>query len=70
MDEPAEARTQRGHSLTVLMREDLEAYAVEELRVRISVLEGEIQRCREQIARKEAGRAAADALFSRRVDPD
>ncbi|MBT9472881.1 MAG: DUF1192 domain-containing protein [Phenylobacterium sp.] len=47
------------------MREDLELYAVAELEERIEALEAEIARCRAQIERKRAGRAEADALFSR-----
>lgn len=65
MEEPAEARVQRGQRLAEAVREDLELFGVLELEERIETLEAEIARCRAQIERKRAGRAAADALFSR-----
>ena len=65
MDEPVEARVLRGQRLAEAMREDLELYGVAELEERIDALETEVARCRAQIERKRAGRAAADALFSR-----
>jgi uncharacterized small protein (DUF1192 family) len=65
MDEPSEPRLLRGQRLAEAMREDLELYAVVELQDRIAALEAEIARCRAQIERKQAGRAAADALFSK-----
>jgi uncharacterized small protein (DUF1192 family) len=65
MDEPVEARVLRGQRLAEAMREDLELYGVAELEERIEALEAEVARCRAQIERKLAGRAAADALFSR-----
>jgi uncharacterized small protein (DUF1192 family) len=65
MEEPAQARVLRGQRLAEAMREDLELYGVVELEERIASLEEEISRCRAQIERKRAGRAAADALFSR-----
>ncbi|HWA60215.1 MAG TPA: DUF1192 domain-containing protein [Caulobacteraceae bacterium] len=65
-EEPAEVRRQRGQALTELMREDLEVYGVAELKERIEALEAEIARTRAQMDRKQAGRAAADALFARR----
>lgn len=65
-EEPAEARRQRGQSLIDLAREDLEMFGADELGERIAALEAEIARARAQIARKQATRAAADALFSRR----
>jgi uncharacterized small protein (DUF1192 family) len=65
-EEPAEARRQRGQSLIDLAREDLELYGVEELAERIAALEAEIERARAQIAKKNATRAAADALFAKR----
>lgn len=65
MEEPAQARVLRGQRLAEAMREDLELYGVVELEERIAALEEEIARCRAQIERKRAGRAAADALFSR-----
>lgn len=65
MDEPVQTRVGRGQRLTEAMHEDLELYAVAELEERIEALEAEVARCRAQIERKRAGRAQADALFSR-----
>ncbi|MBS0361532.1 MAG: DUF1192 domain-containing protein [Proteobacteria bacterium] len=63
MEEPAEVRVGRGQRLIEATREDLELYGVSELEERIDILQSEIARCRAQIERKRAGRAAADALF-------
>ena len=63
LDEPAEPRRGRGAALTDLGREDLELHGVEELEERIEQLQTEISRTQVQLARKKAGRAAADALF-------
>ncbi len=65
-EEPADIRRARGQILVDLAREDLDLWGVEELKERIALLEQEIARTRAQMGRKEAGRAAADALFSRR----
>jgi uncharacterized small protein (DUF1192 family) len=65
MEEPADVRIGRGQKLLEAVREDLELFGVDELEERVKVLEGEIARVRAQIERKRAGRAAADALFSR-----
>ncbi len=65
-DEPAEARRQRGQSLVDLCREDLELFGTDELRERIEALQGEIERARVQLAHKDKGRAAAEALFGPR----
>jgi len=65
-EEPAEVRRGRGAALAELSREDLELYAVGELNERIEALEAEIARSRAQIAKKQAGRAAADAFFAKR----
>jgi uncharacterized small protein (DUF1192 family) len=65
LDEPAGPRRSRGQLLTELIREDLDLYAVEELSERIATLRGEIDRVQAQLDRKQAGRAAADALFKR-----
>ena len=65
-EEPAEIRRGRGQALIDLSREDLELYGVVELQERIEALEAEIARARAQMQRKQAGRAAADALFSKR----
>lgn len=67
MEEPAEVRIGRGQRLAEAVREDLELFGVAELEERIEILEGEIARARAQIERKQAGRAAADALFSPRM---
>jgi uncharacterized small protein (DUF1192 family) len=65
MDEPADVRFGRGQRLNEALKEDLELYAVAELEERIDMLRSEIARVQAQIDRKRAGRAAADALFSR-----
>ena len=41
-------------------------FGADELQERIAALQAEIERARAQIAKKQATRAAADALFSRR----
>jgi uncharacterized small protein (DUF1192 family) len=64
-EEPVEPRRMRGQALFDLAREDLELYGVIELDERIEALESEIARTRAQAEKKRAGRAAADALFSR-----
>ncbi|MCZ8180423.1 MAG: DUF1192 domain-containing protein [Rhizobium sp.] len=46
---------------------DLSAISAEELRYRITLLEAEIARLRGEIDRKDAGRRAADSLFSPKV---
>ncbi|MBA4804139.1 MAG: DUF1192 domain-containing protein [Brevundimonas sp.] len=63
MFEDLEPRAARGASLTALVREDLDAYSVEDLRERIALLEGEIARVRAAIEGKSSQRSAADALF-------
>jgi uncharacterized small protein (DUF1192 family) len=65
-EEPAEVRRLRGQLLIDLGREDLDLFGIEELNERIALLEAEIGRVRKQIDKKQAGRSAADALFSRR----
>jgi uncharacterized small protein (DUF1192 family) len=64
-EEPADIRRTRGWALAEVAREDLEAFAVGELAERIEALEAEVARTRAAMARKQAGKAAADALFSR-----
>ena len=68
MDEPASPRQARGAIAASLAREDLDLYSVEELDERVGALEAEIARVRAARAKKLSGRAAADALFSRRPD--
>ncbi len=63
LDEPAEPRRGRGALLVELAREDLDAYAVDELSDRIEALQEEIARVQAKLAGKTSGRAAADALF-------
>jgi uncharacterized small protein (DUF1192 family) len=63
LDEPAGPRVGRGALLAELGREDLDNYAVEELRERIEGLQAEIVRVQARLAAKQSGRAAADALF-------
>ena len=65
LEEPPPPRKGRGQALTEALREDLDMFAVEDLKERIEQLEGEIERVRAQIERKQAGRSAADALFKR-----
>ena len=64
-EEPAEPRRRRGQTLVDMAREDLELYAVDELKERIEALQAEIERTLAQMHRKQSGRAAADALFKR-----
>ncbi len=45
----------------------LEELGVEELRERISLLEAEIEACKAMLTQKSSGRAAADALFSKKA---
>ena len=65
MFEELTARKARGQTLDELTREDLELYGADELRERIAALEAEIGRVKAQLERKEKGRSAADALFSK-----
>ena len=64
MEEPASPRALRGAHLDTVVREDLDAYGLEELEARIARLEQETERTRAALARKRSGRNAADALFS------
>ena len=67
-EEPAEIRRTRGQALIEAVREDLDIFGVTELEERIETLEAEIARVQAHMQKKQAGRAAADALFTRR-DP-
>ncbi|MFT4076318.1 MAG: DUF1192 domain-containing protein [Asticcacaulis sp.] len=51
-------------ALQTLVREDLDPYSVEDLVVRIDLLQAEIIRATEAMDRKKNRRSAADALFS------
>lgn len=66
LDEPSEPRRGRGALLVELSREDLDPYAVEDLRERIEALKAEIARVEQRLESKTSGRAAADALFGSR----
>jgi uncharacterized small protein (DUF1192 family) len=63
LDEPAEPRRSRGFALIDLAKEDLDLYGTVELEERIEQLQAEIFRTKNQLDRKKAGRAAADAMF-------
>jgi uncharacterized small protein (DUF1192 family) len=65
MFEEVTARRARGQTLAELTREDLDLYGADELRERIEALQGEIARIEAVLERKEKGRSAADALFSK-----
>jgi uncharacterized small protein (DUF1192 family) len=65
MFEEMTARRARGQTLAELTREDLDLYGADELRERIEALQGEIARIEAVLERKEKGRSAADALFSK-----
>jgi uncharacterized small protein (DUF1192 family) len=65
-EEPAEVRRARGQVLIDMAREDLELFGVSELDERVAALEAEIARCRAQMTKKQAGKAAADAFFTRK----
>jgi uncharacterized small protein (DUF1192 family) len=64
-EELVQPRRQRGWAIVEAAREDLELLGIDELEERIEALEVEIGRTRAQITRKQAGRAAADAFFSK-----
>jgi uncharacterized small protein (DUF1192 family) len=66
MEDPADVRIGRGQRLNEVVREDLELFGIAELNERIDMLRAEIARVQAQLDRKEAGKAAADALFSSR----
>ena len=58
-----EPRRRRGEALLALAREDLSLVGIEELRERISALETEIARIRDQLEKKQGSLSAAEALF-------
>lgn len=62
-EEAAPPRRPRGQVMAELSREDLDLYAVEELDERIDLLHAEIARVEAAKAKKQSGRAAAEALF-------
>jgi uncharacterized small protein (DUF1192 family) len=65
LEEPAEPRAFGGRALNETTHEDLEIYGVVELEERIEALQAEIERTKTQLAKKKAGRDAANALFGR-----
>ena len=64
-EEAEPVRRARGWAIVEASREDLDLFGVVELEDRIEALQSEIARTRAQIERKRAGRAAADAFFSK-----
>ncbi len=58
-------RKRRGEALAALAREDLELLGIEELKERITALEAEIVRIRNQLERKQGSLSAAEALFKK-----
>ena len=61
--EDLEARSPSGSPLSLLVKEDLDLYAVTDLEERISALEAEIARTKAAMETKGSKRSAADALF-------
>ena len=53
----------KGDAASLLAKEDLSPYSVDELDERVSLLEAEIARVRSHRDKSAAHRAAADALF-------
>jgi uncharacterized small protein (DUF1192 family) len=68
LEDAAEPRQGRAAHLDGLAREDLELDGVVELEERIEQLKAEIARAERQLARKRAGREAADAIFKLNKD--
>jgi uncharacterized small protein (DUF1192 family) len=64
-EDAAEPRAFSGRALNEATHEDLEIYGVAELEERIEALQAEIERTKTQLAKKKAGRDAANALFGR-----
>jgi uncharacterized small protein (DUF1192 family) len=56
-DDPPKAKHEH------VLGENLEAISLDELNLRVAVLQREIQRIQEEIARKKISRSAADAFF-------
>jgi uncharacterized small protein (DUF1192 family) len=54
-----------GDPLTLLVKQDLDPFSVEELTLRIEALEGEIARVKARLDRSVNHRASADAIFKR-----
>jgi len=64
MDEPDRPRPS-GDAASLLAKEDLSPYSIDELGERIALLEAEIARVTSHRAKVTAHRSAADALFGR-----
>jgi uncharacterized small protein (DUF1192 family) len=60
-----EPRRRRGEALQALAREDLSLLGIEELGERITALETEIMRIRDQLQKKQGSLSAAEALFKK-----
>ena len=58
-----DAPSRPNDALAELVRQDLDPLSVAELESRITVLEGEIARCRQKMERAVNHRASADQLF-------
>lgn len=58
----------RDSALFALVREDLDPYSVEDLRLRVELLEAEVKRARTAMESKKNRRSAAEALFSFKGD--
>lgn len=54
-----------GEPLAMLVKEDLDRLSIEELKLRIEALKGEIARVEARIASATSHRASADELFKR-----
>ncbi|MBX3489018.1 MAG: DUF1192 domain-containing protein [Parvibaculum sp.] len=60
-----EPRKRRDEALAALAKEDLSLLGIEELEERITALEGEIARIRDQLVKKRGSLSAAEALFKK-----
>ncbi len=60
-----EPKRRRGEALQALAREDLSLLGIEELEERITALETEIMRIRDQLQKKQGSLSAAEALFKK-----
>ena len=55
----------RKKASSLVLGEDISTLSEFELQARITALEGEIERCHEAIASRQATRSAADSFFKR-----
>lgn len=60
-----EPRKRRDEALAALAKEDLSLLGIEELEERITALESEIARIRDQLVKKRGSLSAAEALFKK-----